>query len=110
MLILNYLISIIYFIDVYFGFNLQLLGTYRQSLTRKMYIHGILFLDMMLGNSIAEDLSAIASGDKSSAEDDIWTSDKEECITQLVRHSQLTLLPPDEECLGGWALVDPFSL
>lgn len=65
---------------------------------------------MMLGNSIAEDLSAIASAVKFSGEDDIWTSDKEECITQLVRHSQLTLLPPDEECLGGWALVDPFSL
>lgn len=66
-------------------------------------------IDMMLGNSITEDLSAIASAGKSVGEDDVWTSDKEECITQLVRHSELTLLPPDEECLGGWALVDPFS-
>jgi len=66
-------------------------------------------IDMMLGNSIADDLSAIATSNKTSADEDVWTSDKEECITQLVRHSELTLIPPDEECLGGWALIDPFS-
>ena len=64
---------------------------------------------MMLGNPITEDLTAIATATKN-ADDDVWTSDKEECITQLVRHSQLALLPRDEECLGGWALVDPFTL
>eukprot|EP00111_Clytia_hemisphaerica_P023739 TCONS_00069961-protein len=66
-------------------------------------------IDMMLGNSITEDLSAIASAVKSAGEEEVWTTDKEECITQLVRHAELTLLPLDEESLGGWALVDPFS-
>ena len=66
--------------------------------------------DMMLGNSITEDLSAIASAGKNVVEEEVWTSEKEECITQLVRHCELTLLPLDEESLGGWALVDPFSL
>ena len=65
---------------------------------------------MMLGNSITEDLSAIASAGKTVVEEEVWTSEKEECITQLVRHCELTLLPLDEESLGGWALVDPFSL
>ena len=65
---------------------------------------------MMLGNSIAEDFSLIDGSTIVSEEDEAWTSEKEECITQLVRHSELSLLPRNEECLGGWALVDPFSL
>ena len=64
----------------------------------------------MLGNPIADDLAAIAAATKTTIEDDTWTSEREECITQLVLHSQLALLPLEEEALGGWALVDPFSL
>lgn len=69
-----------------------------------------MYVDMMLGNSIADDLSAIATENKQNVDDLTWTSDKEEYIKQLVRQTELTLVRPDEECLGGWALIDPFSL
>lgn len=69
-----------------------------------------MYVDMMLGNSIADDLSAIATENKQNVDDLQWTSDKEEYIKQLVRQTELTLVRPDEECLGGWALIDPFSL
>ncbi|XP_047127352.1 phosphatidylinositide phosphatase SAC2 isoform X1 [Hydra vulgaris] len=66
-------------------------------------------IDMMLGNPVTEDLLLIDGSAIVNEEDEIWTSEKEECITQLVRHSELSLLPKNEECLGGWALVDPFT-
>ena len=69
-----------------------------------------MYVDMMLGNSIADDLSAIATENKQNVDDLQWTSDKEEYIKQLVRQTELTLVRPDEECLEGWALIDPFSL
>ena len=69
-----------------------------------------MYVDMMLGNSIADDLSAIATENKQNVDDLTWTSDQEEYIKQLVRQTELTLVRPDEECLGGWALIDPFSL
>ena len=64
----------------------------------------------MLGNPVSEDFIAIAAIGKSSPEEESWTSDREECLAQLVLHSQKTLLPAEEEFLGGWALVDPFTL
>ncbi len=64
----------------------------------------------MLGNPASEDFAAIAAISKVPLEEESWTSDKEECIAQIVVQSQKTLIPPDEECLGGWALVDPLTL
>ncbi len=64
----------------------------------------------MLGNPVSEDFAAIAAISKAPTEEESWTSDKEECLAQLVVHSQKTLLPPEEDCLGGWALVDPLTL
>ena len=64
----------------------------------------------MLGNPVSEDFAAIAAIHKSPVEEESWTSDREEGLAQLVLHSQKTLVPLAEECLGGWALVDPFTL
>ena len=68
------------------------------------------FVDTMLGNPVSEDFAAIAAINKAPGEEDNWTSDREEFLAQLVLHSQKTVVPPNEECLGGWALVDPFTL
>ena len=65
---------------------------------------------MMLGNPVSEDLTSLAAINKSTSEEETWTSDREEAIAQIVLHSQKTLLSPDETCFGGWALVDPFTL
>jgi len=72
--------------------------TYRQAV-----------IDIMLGNAVSDDFAAIASIGKSTTDDDGWTSDKEECLAQLVLHCQKALIPTEEECLCGWALVDPFT-
>lgn len=63
---------------------------------------------MMQGSPIDEDLAAISAGAK--IQDEAWSSDKEESITQLVLHCQLSLLSREEESVGGWVLIDPFSL
>jgi len=34
--------------------------------------------------------------------------EREECVAQLVQHCKQLLLTDEEECMGGWALVDPF--
>ena len=64
---------------------------------------------MMLGNTITEHLEDLVLPTKNNVDEE-WTSDKEESITQLVRHTELSLLQPNEECYGGWALVDPYTL
>ena len=64
----------------------------------------------MLGNAVSDDFASISSIGKSTTDDDGWTSDKEECLAQLVLHCQKALIPTEEECLCGWALVDPFTL
>lgn len=64
----------------------------------------------MLGNAVSDDFASIAAINKSPADEENWTSDKEECLTQLVLHCQKSLIPPEEDCICGWALVDPFTL
>lgn len=63
----------------------------------------------MLGNAITEQIEDLVIPSKST-QDEEWTYDKEESITQLVRHTEFSLLQPNEECYGGWALVDPYTL
>ncbi|XP_032240678.2 phosphatidylinositide phosphatase SAC2 [Nematostella vectensis] len=66
-------------------------------------------IDMMLGNPPTEDLSALIDALRSDGqEEEQWTMEREECVAQLVIHCQWLLLSQSEECLGGWALVDPF--
>lgn len=65
---------------------------------------------MMLGNGMNEGLEDLVIPSKGRPSEDEWTSDREESIAQLVRHTELALLPQNEECRGGWALVDPFTL
>ncbi|XP_031551215.1 phosphatidylinositide phosphatase SAC2-like [Actinia tenebrosa] len=62
----------------------------------------------MLGNPLTEDLTAAMAALKGGEEEDPWTMEREECVAQLVLHCQWLLLSETDECLGGWALVDPF--
>ena len=65
---------------------------------------------MMLGNGIEEGLEDLVVPTKVKVSEEEWTSDREESIAQLVRHTEISLLPQNEEYRGGWALVDPFTL
>jgi hypothetical protein len=62
----------------------------------------------MLGNPLTEDLTAAMAALKNGDEEDPWTMEREECVAQLVVHCQWLLLSETDDCIGGWALVDPF--
>ena len=42
-------------------------------------------------------------------EEEQWTMEREECVAQLIQHCNQLLLTDEEECIYGWALVDPFN-
>ena len=62
----------------------------------------------MHGNPVTEDLAALIAAMKNGPEEEQWTMEREECVTQLVQHCKQLLLTDEEECMCGWALVDPF--
>lgn len=62
----------------------------------------------MLGNPVTEDIAALIAAMKNGPEEEQWTMEREECVAQLVQHCKQLLLTDEEECLCGWALVDPF--
>lgn len=62
----------------------------------------------MLGNPPTEDISALIAAMRSGPEEEQWTMEREECVVQLVEYCYQLLVTEEEECLGGWALVDPF--
>lgn len=62
----------------------------------------------MLGNPMTEDIAALIAAMKNGPEEEQWTMEREECVAQLVQHCKQLLLTDEEECICGWALVDPF--
>ena len=63
----------------------------------------------MLGNPVTEDIAALIAAMKNGPEEaEQWTMEREECVAQLVQHCKQLLLADEEECMCGWALVDPF--
>ena len=62
----------------------------------------------MLGNPVTEDIAALIAAMKNGPEEEQWTMEREECVAQLVQHCKQLLLSDEEECMCGWALVDPF--
>ena len=64
--------------------------------------------DLMLGKPPTEDISALIAAMGSGSDEEQWTMEREECVVQLVEYCHQLLLTEDEECLGGWALVEPF--
>ena len=62
----------------------------------------------MLGNPVTEDIAALIAAMKNGPEEEQWTMEREECVAQLVQHCKQLLLTDEEECICGWALVDPF--
>ena len=62
----------------------------------------------MLGNPVTEDIAALIAAMKNGPEEEQWTMEREECVAQLVQHCKQLLLRDEEECICGWALVDPF--
>ncbi|KAL9982827.1 hypothetical protein ACROYT_G004936 [Oculina patagonica] len=65
-------------------------------------------IDVMLGNPVTEDIAALIAAMKNGPEEEQWTMEREECVAQLVQHCKQLLLTDEEECMCGWALVDPF--
>ncbi|XP_029188502.2 phosphatidylinositide phosphatase SAC2-like [Acropora millepora] len=65
-------------------------------------------IDVMLGNPMTEDIAALIAAMKNGPEEEQWTMEREECVAQLVQHCKQLLLTDEEECICGWALVDPF--
>lgn len=65
-------------------------------------------VDVMLGNPVTEDIAALIAAMKNGPEEEQWTMEREECVAQLVQHCKQLLLTDEEECMCGWALVDPF--
>ncbi|XP_031570403.1 phosphatidylinositide phosphatase SAC2-like, partial [Actinia tenebrosa] len=80
----------------------------RYYLNRFKAVYRQTVIDAMLGNPLTEDLTAAMAALKGGEEEDPWTMEREECVAQLVLHCQWLLLSETDECLGGWALVDPF--
>ncbi|KAJ7385551.1 Phosphatidylinositide phosphatase SAC2 [Desmophyllum pertusum] len=65
-------------------------------------------IDVMLGNPVTEDIAALIAAMKNGRpEEEQWTMEREECVAQLVQHCKQLLLTDEEECMCGWALVDP---
>jgi len=73
-----------------------------------MTILATVLVDVMLGNPVTEDIATLLAAMKNGPEEDQWTMEREECVAQLVQHCKQLLLTDEEECMGGWALVDPF--
>ncbi|XP_020912675.1 phosphatidylinositide phosphatase SAC2 [Exaiptasia diaphana] len=80
----------------------------RYYLNRFKAVYRQTVIDAMLGNPLTEDLTQAMAALKNGDEEYPWTMEREECVAQLVMHCQNLLLSETEECLGGWALVDPF--
>lgn len=57
---------------------------------------------------MTEDIAALIAAMKNGPEEEQWTMEREECVAQLVQHCKQLLLTDEEECMCGWALVDPF--
>ena len=57
---------------------------------------------------MTEDIAALIAAMKNGPEEEQWTMEREECVAQLVQHCKQLLLKDEEECICGWALVDPF--
>ncbi|XP_077992245.1 phosphatidylinositide phosphatase SAC2-like [Glandiceps talaboti] len=63
-------------------------------------------IDLMLGNPVTEDLSALNATKSPETEEDVWILEKDDNVNQLIQHCKKLLLPQNEECFGGWALID----
>ncbi|XP_077870090.1 phosphatidylinositide phosphatase SAC2-like [Saccoglossus kowalevskii] len=63
-------------------------------------------IDLMLGNPVTEDLSLLNATKSPENEEDVWILEKEDSVNQLIQHCKKLLLPQNEECFGGWALID----
>lgn len=64
-------------------------------------------IDLMLGNPITEDISAV-SPEREEAEHDLELSEMEhhERVKQLIEDCKKILIPESDTVLGGWALID----
>ncbi|XP_070539882.1 phosphatidylinositide phosphatase SAC2-like isoform X2 [Ptychodera flava] len=63
-------------------------------------------IDLMQGNPVTEDLSILNATKSPETEEDVWILEKDDSVNQLIQHCKKLLLPQNEECFGGWALID----